>query len=539
MKGKGRADTKGDFGPLLAELQSRLKKVALGGGKKKIAAQHAQNKLTARERIAYLLDKQPQLMEVGQLAGEDMYAEYGGCPSGVVVGWVSGRQCVVVAGDATVKAGAWFPITAKKNLRAQEIALQNHLPIIYLVDSAGVFLPLQDEVFPDRDHFGRQFYYNARLSAMGLVQIAAVMGSCVAGGAYLPAMSDEILMVNGSGSMFLGGPYLVQAAIGEKADKEQLGGAHTHCAISGVADTRFPDDTSCLDAIKRSLARLGDATQSAGFDRSKSLPPARNPQDLYQIVSAARNKAYAMKEVIACMVDESKVDWFKAEYGATLLCGYARLEGWAVGIVANERQMVQKAKGERQMGGVIYSDSADKAARFVMNCNQRRIPLIFLHDVSGFMVGTRAEQGGIIKDGAKLVNVVANSVVPKFSIIIGNSFGAGHYAMCSRAYEPRFIYAWPSAAIGVMSGQAAADTLLQVRMARQKEAQVSEKEKALWRKEIQSKYQQSLSPYYAAARLWIDGIIDPIDTRRVLAQGIACANHAPIQSAFQTGILQT
>lgn len=530
------------FKQLCFQLRTREKKTALGGGEKKIEEQHQKGKLTARERINHLLDKNSRLLEIGLFAGDGMYAEQGGCPGGGVVaglGHVSGRLCVVVANDATVKAGAWFPITAKKNLRAQEIAMENRLPIIYLVDSAGVFLPMQDEIFPDKEHFGRQFRNNAKMSSMGIVQIAAIMGSCVAGGAYLPIMSDEAMIVDKTGSIFLAGSYLVKAAIGEVVDNETLGGATTHCEISGVTDNKFPNDEACLDYIRRLMDKLG-AMPSAGLDRGSSKEPAVKPETIYGVVPADRTKPYDTREVIRCLVDDSQFDEYKALYGQTLLCGFARIDGWAVGIVANQRNMVKNKKGELQMGGVIYSDSADKAARFIMNCNQRRIPLVFLQDVSGFMVGSKAEHGGIIKDGAKMVNAVANSTVPKFTIILGNSYGAGNYAMCGKAYDPRLIAAWPTAQIAVMSGAAAAKTLLQIRVstlkAQGKTIAPEEEEKLL--KEITDRYHEQLSPYYAASRLWVDAVIDPLETRNFISRGIEAANHAPLEK-FNPGVIQT
>jgi len=530
------------FKQLCFQLRTREKKTALGGGEKKIEEQHQKGKLTARERISYLLDKNAELLEIGLFAGDGMYVEQGGCPGGGVVaglGHVSGRLCMIVANDATVKAGAWFPITAKKNLRAQEIAMENRLPIIYLVDSAGVFLPMQDEIFPDKEHFGRQFRNNARMSSMGIVQIAAIMGSCVAGGAYLPIMSDEAMIVDKTGSIFLAGSYLVKAAIGEVVDNETLGGASTHCEISGVTDNKFPNDEACLDYIRRLMDKLG-ATPAAGLDRIAPKEPAVKPETIYGIIPADRTKPYDTREVIRCLVDDSQFDEYKALYGQTLLCGYARIDGWAVGIVANQRNMVKNKKGEMQMGGVIYSDSADKAARFIMNCNQRRIPLLFLQDVSGFMVGSKAEHGGIIKDGAKMVNAVANSTVPKFTIMMGNSYGAGNYAMCGKAYDPRLIAAWPSAQIAVMSGAAAAKTLLQIRVsalkAQGKTIAPEEEEKLL--KEITDRYNDQLSPYYAASRLWVDAIIDPLETREFISRGIEAANHAPLEK-FNPGVIQT
>lgn len=528
---------------LIFQLESRLKKVQAGGGSKKIEAQHHKGKLTARERISYLIDKSTYFLEIGAFAGEGMYAEEGGCPSGGVVsgiGYVAGRQCVIVANDATVKAGAWFPITAKKNLRAQEISIENRLPIIYLVDSAGVYLPMQDEVFPDKEHFGRLFRNNAVMSSMGIVQIAAIMGSCVAGGAYLPIMSDEALIVDKTGSIFLAGSYLVKAAIGEEVDNETLGGATMHCEVSGVTDNKYDTDEQCLDAIRQIVDKMGEQPK-AGFSRIEPVLPRKSVQELYGFVPADRVKPYDMLEIIERIVDDSRFEQYKSKYGQSLLCGLARIEGWAVGIVANQRKVVKSAKGEMQMGGVIYSDSADKAARFIMNCNQKKIPLVFLQDVTGFMVGSRAEQGGIIKDGAKMVNAMANSVVPKFTIIIGNSYGAGNYAMCGKAYDPRLIFAWPTAQMAVMSGASAAKTLLQIQVSTLKsrgEAVTPEAEKALLEK-ITRQYNEQLSPYYAAARLWVDGIIDPLQTRNVIAMGIAAANHAPVEKRYNVGVIQT
>ncbi len=522
---------------LIYQLREKEKKTRLGGGEKKIGEQHQKGKLTARERIAYLIDKNSAFLEIGVFAGDDMYTEYGGCPSGGVVtgiGFVEGRQCVIVANDATVKAGAWFPVTAKKNLRAQEIAMENRLPIVYLVDSAGVFLPMQDEIFPDKEHFGRQFRNNARMSAMGIIQIAAIMGSCVAGGAYLPIMSDEAMIVDKTGSIFLAGSYLVKAAIGEEIDNETLGGATTHCEISGVTDNKFPNDEACLDYIRSLFSRFG-APDRAGFDRVTPRPPREDPAGIYKYMPIDRVKPYDTLDVIKCLVDDSEFVEYKALYGKTLLCGYARIDGWAVGIIANQRKVVKTRKGEMQMGGVIYSDAADKAARFIMNCNQRKIPLVFLQDVSGFMVGSKAEHGGIIKDGAKMVNAMANSTVPKFTIIMGNSYGAGNYAMCGKAYDPRLIFAWPTAQIAVMSGASAAKTLLQIR-ARGKKLSGEEEEQLL--KEISDQYNRQLSPYYAASRLWVDGVIDPLDTRNAISIGIAAANHAPIEK-FNVGVIQT
>jgi 3-methylcrotonyl-CoA carboxylase beta subunit len=527
---------------LCAQLKSKAKKVMLGGGEKKIEEQHQKGKLTARERIEFLIDKNSDFIEFGLFVGEGMYKEQGGCPSGGVVtgmGYVSGRQCVVVANDATVKAGAWFPITAKKNLRAQEIAMENRLPIIYLVDSAGVFLPMQDEIFPDKEHFGRQFRNNAKMSSMGIVQIAAVMGSCVAGGAYLPIMSDEAMIVDKTGSIFLAGSYLVKSAIGEDIDNETLGGATTHCEISGVTDNKFPNDQACLNHIRELFNKIGH-NDMAGFDRVKSELPKEKPEEIYGLIPADRSKPYDMHEIIKRMVDGSEFDEYKALYGKTIITGFARIDGWAVGIVANQRKVVKTKKGEMQMGGVIYSDSADKAARFIMNCNQRKIPLVFLQDVSGFMVGSKAEHGGIIKDGAKMVNAMANSTVPKFTFILGNSYGAGNYAMCGKAYDPRLIYAWPTAQIAVMSGASAAKTLLQIRVASLKGQGkiISKEEEEQLLKEITDRYNEQLSPYYAAARIWVDGVIDPLETRKIISNGIAAANHAPVEK-FNVGVIQT
>ena len=528
---------------LIAQLQHKLQKVHLGGGEKKIADQHKKGKLTARERIDCLTDEGSYFLEIGAFAGDGMYEAEGGCPSGGVVagiGTVEGRTCVIVANDATVKAGAWFPVTAKKNLRAQEISIENRLPVIYLVDSAGVYLPLQDEIFPDKEHFGRMFRNNAQMSAAGIVQIAAIMGSCVAGGAYLPIMSDEAMIVEGTGSIFLAGSYLVKAAVGEDVDNETLGGAITHCEISGVTDNKYPNDQECLAAIRRIFAKMGHSP-IAGFDRAEPKPPALDPAEIHQILPADRTKPYDMREIIKRIVDASDFEEYKPQYGQTILCGTARIEGWAVGIVANQRIMVKTKKGEMQMGGVIYSDSADKAARFIMNCNQQRIPLVFLQDVSGFMVGSRAEHGGIIKDGAKMVNAMANSVVPKFTVVIGNSYGAGNYAMCGRAYDPRLMLAWPTAQIAVMSGSSAAKTLLQIQVAAMKakgETVSPEMENSILEK-LKTRYDSQLSPYYAAARLWVDAVIDPLETRRMLAAGIEAANHAPMEKRYNVGVIQT
>ncbi len=527
---------------IIYQLDTKAKKTKLGGGEKKIDEQHQKGKLTARERIEYLTDKGSDFLEIGLFVGEGMYKEQGGCPSGGVVaglGYVQGRLCMIVANDATVKAGAWFPITAKKNLRAQEIAMENRLPVIYLVDSAGVFLPMQDEIFPDKEHFGRQFRNNAKMSAMGIVQIAAIMGSCVAGGAYLPIMSDEAMIVDKTGSIFLAGSYLVKAAIGEDIDNETLGGATTHCEISGVTDNKFPNDQACLDYIRSIMGKIG-AFEKAGFDRVEPKAPAFNPKEIYGLFPSDRVKPYDTVDIIHRIVDEGSFDEYKALYGKTIVCGFARVNGWAVGIVANQRKVVKSKKGEMQMGGVIYSDSADKAARFIMNCNQRKIPLVFLQDVSGFMVGSKSEHGGIIKDGAKMVNAMANSTVPKFTIIMGNSYGAGNYAMCGKAYDPRLIAAWPTAQIAVMSGASAAKTLLQIRVASLK-AQgktIGKEEEENLLKEITDRYNDQLSPYYAASRLWVDAVIDPAETRKWISMGIEAANNAPVEK-FNVGVIQT
>jgi 3-methylcrotonyl-CoA carboxylase beta subunit len=528
---------------LVFQVKSRLKKIYEGGGEKSAAKQKEKGKLLARERIKYLIDKESEFLEIGAFAAEGMYAEQGGCPSaGVVcgIGYVSGRQCMIVANDATVKAGAWFPMTAKKNLRAQEIAMENRLPVIYLVDSAGVYLPMQDEIFPDKEHFGRMFRNNAMMSADGIVQISAIMGSCVAGGAYLPIMSDEAMIVDGTGSVFLAGSYLVKSAIGEDIDNETLGGASTHCEISGVTDYKHPNDQACLDSIRNIMSKLG-APENAGFDRIKPAAPKLNPEELYGVLPENREKQYEILEIIHRLVDDSEFEEYKQLYGQSIVCGLGRIDGWAVGIVANQRKVVKSKKGEMQFGGVIYSDSADKAARFIMNCNQKKIPLVFLQDVTGFMVGSRSENGGIIKDGAKMVNAVANSVVPKFTIIIGNSYGAGNYAMCGKAYDPRLIYAWPTAKIAVMGGSQAAKTLLQIQVASLKakgETITPEKEAALL-KETTDRYNSQTTPFYAASRLWVDGIIDPLETRKVISMGIEAANQSPITKRFNVGVIQT
>lgn len=526
---------------LVSKLNFRLEKIYQGGGTKKIEKQHKQGKLTVRERINYLIDEDSNFLEIGAFAAYEMYEEYGGCPAaGVVCGIanVSGRPCMIIANDATVKAGAWFPMTGKKNLRAQEIAMENMLPLIYLVDSAGVFLPMQDEIFPDKEHFGRIFRNNAKISSMGIPQIAAIMGSCVAGGAYLPIMSDEALIVKKTGSIFLAGPYLVKAAIGEDVDKETLGGSHTQSNISGVTDYEVETDQECLDTIKSLVDKMG-AFPDTGFDRIAAKKPKRDPKEIYEIFPESSSKTYDSRAVLECLVDDSELVEYKAGYGQTIITAYARIDGWAVGIVANNRQVVKSAKGELQFGGVIYSDSADKAARFIMNCNQKKIPLVFLHDVTGFMVGTRSEHGGIIKDGAKMVNAVSNSTVPKFSVVMGNSFGAGNYAMCGKAYDPRLIVAWPSAKIAVMGGAQAAKVLTQIQVSSMKakgETLDPEKEKALF-DSISNKYEEQTTPYYAASRLWVDAIIDPTQTRSVISKGIEVANKAPIEK-FNPGVFQ-
>ncbi|HQS56330.1 MAG: methylcrotonoyl-CoA carboxylase [Bacteroidetes bacterium 24-39-8] len=527
---------------LISKTNQHLQQIHLGGGAKSMAKQKERNKLSARERIAYLCDQESPFVEIGAFAGFDMYEAEGGCPAGGTVagiGYISGKQAVIVANDQTVKAGAWFPITGKKNLRMQEIAMENRLPIIYLVDSAGVYLPMQDEIFPDKEHFGRIFRNNARMSAMGITQIAAVMGACVAGGAYLPIMSDETLMVEGNGSIFLAGSYLVKAAIGENIDNETLGGAVTHTEISGIADYKFPTEEACLDHIKLLMGSLGDKPK-AGFNRTTAILPKKATEAILGQMPVGNAKPYDMLEVIERMVDDSKFDQFKQDYGKSILCGYARIDGWSVGIVANQRLVSKNKKGEMQIGGVIYNDSADKAARFIMNCNQKKIPLVFLQDVTGFMVGSRSEHSGIIKDGAKLVNAVANSVVPKITIIIGNSFGAGNYAMCGKAYDPRFIYAWPSARIAVMGGDQAANTLLQIQVStlKAKGQVISPEEEKKLLDTIKNRYEKQTSPYYAAARLWVDAIIEPTDTRKLISEAINAANHNPDIEAFKTGVFQ-
>jgi len=527
---------------LLSNLKNRFAQVKLGGGPKRIEKLHAEGKMTARERIDYLLDEKAKNIEIGAFVGDGMYKEHGGCPSGGVVvkiGFISGKQCIVVANDATVKAGAWFPITGKKNLRAQEIAMENRLPIIYLVDSAGVYLPMQDEIFPDKEHFGRIFRNNAIMSSMGITQIAAVMGSCVAGGAYLPIMSDEAMIVDKTGSIFLAGSYLVKAAIGETIDNETLGGATTHCEISGVTDYKAKDDKDALNRIKSIVGKIGDFDK-AGYNRVKAEKPALEPKDIYGILPKSRADQYDMYEIIKRLVDNSEFDEYKGDYGKTLITAYARIDGWAVGIVANQRKIVKNAKGEMQFGGAIYSDSADKATRFIANCNQKKIPLVFVQDVTGFMVGSKSEHGGIIKDGAKMVNAMANTVVPKFTVIVGNSYGAGNYAMCGKAYDPRLIFAWPSAELAVMGGTQAAKVLAQIEASSLKakgEVIDEVKEKELFDK-IKARYDEQVSPYYAASRLWTDAIIDPLETRNWISMGIEAANHAPIEKQFNLGVIQ-
>ena len=527
---------------LLANLKNNFAKVKLGGGTKRIEKLHAEGKMTARERIDYLLDTKAKSIEIGAFVGDGMYVEHGGCPSGGVVvkmGYIKGKQCIVVANDATVKAGAWFPITGKKNLRAQEIAMENRLPIIYLVDSAGVYLPMQDEIFPDKEHFGRIFRNNAIMSSMGITQIAAVMGSCVAGGAYLPIMSDEAMIVDKTGSIFLAGSYLVKAAIGENIDNETLGGATTHCEISGVTDYKAKDDKDALDRIKSIVGKIGDY-EKAGFNREKPQKPAFNEEEIYGIIPKLRTDQYDMMEIIKRLVDNSEMDMYKPDYGKSIITCYARIDGWAVGIVANQRTVSKTKKGEIQFGGVIYSDSADKATRFIANCNQKKIPLVFVQDVTGFMVGSKSEHGGIIKDGAKMVNAVSNSVVPKFTVIVGNSYGAGNYAMCGKAYDPRLIFAWPSAELAVMGGTQAAKVLAQIEASslKAKGETVDEKvEQELFDK-IKARYDAQVSPYYAAARLWTDAIIDPLETRTWISMGIEAANHSPIEKKFNLGVIQ-
>jgi acetyl-CoA carboxylase carboxyltransferase component len=528
---------------LISNMERKLEKIYQGGGKGRIDKLHEQGKMTARERIGYLTDKGSDMIEIGAFAGDDMYKEHGGCPAGgvvIVIGYVSGRQCIIVANDATVKAGAWFPITGKKNLRAQEIAMENRLPIIYLVDSAGVYLPMQDEIFPDKEHFGRIFRNNAVMSSMGILQVSAVMGSCVAGGAYLPIMSDEAMIVDKTGSIFLAGSYLVKAAIGESIDNETLGGATTHCEISGVTDYKCKDDKDCLDRIRNIFSKIGHF-DTAGFNREKAVLPEKDPKEIPGIIPDTRDKQYDMQEIIDRIIDGADFEEYKEGYGQSIICGLARIDGWSVGIVANQRKVVKSKKGEMQFGGVIYSDSADKAARFIMNCNQKKIPLVFLQDATGFMVGSRSEHGGIIKDGAKLVNAMANSVVPKFTVIVGNSYGAANYAMCGKAYDPRLIVGWPTAQVAVMGGAQAAKVLVQIEVASLKakgEEITPEKEAELFNR-IKDRYDSQTTPYYAAARLWLDAIINPADTRKWISMGIEMANHAPITKQYNVGVIQT
>ena len=528
---------------LISDLKRKHGKILLGGGKNKIEKEHKKGKLTARERINYLKDSDAEFLEIGAFAGYEMYAEYGGCPAGgVVTGitYIKNKQCIIVANDATVKAGAWFPISGKKNLRLQEIAMENKLPIIYLVDSAGVFLPMQDEIFPDKEHFGRIFRNNAQMSSMGIIQIAVVMGSCVAGGAYLPIMSDEALIVDKNASIFLAGSYLVKAAIGEEIDNESLGGATTHCEISGVTDYKCKNDQDALDKVRSIIDKIG-YSEKAGFDRKTPTLPKKNQKEIYGIIPRDRKKPYEIRDIIERLVDDSLFDEYKKEYGKSIVCVYARIDGWSVGIVANQRAIIKNKKGELQFGGVIYSDSANKTARFIANCNQKKIPLVFLQDVTGFMVGSKSEHGGIIKDGAKMVNTMANSVVPKFTVIIGNSYGAGNYAMCGKAYDPRLIVSWPTAHLAVMGGEQAAKVLLQIEKSslKSKGKKINlEEEKKIFQ-EIENKYNEQISPYYAASRLWVDAIIDPLETRKVISIGIEAANHSPITKKYNPGIIQS
>lgn len=543
MSSESGSATKHWLHSLIEEFGEIEEQIKQGGGSKRIEKQHAKGKLTARERINELIDEDSKFLELGLWAGYEMYEEEGGCPSGGVVtgiGEVSGRKCMIVANDATVKAGAWFPITAKKNLRAQEIAIENHIPLIYLVDSAGVFLPMQDQIFPDKEHFGRIFRNNAVISAKGIPQIAAIMGSCVAGGAYLPIMSDEALIVDGTGSVFLAGSYLVKAAIGEEVDNETLGGATTHTEISGVTDYKMKDDHECLATIRDLVDKLGPF-ETAGFNRKESVEPKRPASDVFDILPESRTSPYDMHELLECIIDEDSFTEFKKGYGQSLITGYARIDGWSVGIVANQRTVKRTKNGEMQIGGVIYSDSADKAARFIMNCNQKKVPLLFLQDVTGFMIGKRSEHGGIIKDGAKMVNAMSNSTVPKFTIVIGNSYGAGNYAMCGRAYDPRFMYAWPTAKIAVMSGASASKTLMQIQVAsmKKKGEEVSEEEQERIMKEVSDRYDHQTDVRYAASHLWVDGIIHPLETRERISSAISCANLNPEIKEFKTGVIQT
>ena len=525
-----------------ANIESKFRKIKLGGGKSRLEKIKSQGKLSARERVKNLVDDPDTIYEIGILAGEGMYKEYGGCPSAgviVVIGKVSGRYCVIVANDPSVKAGAWFPMTTKKNLRAQEIAIENRIPIIYLVDSAGIFLPLQEELFADKENFGRIFRNNAKMSSMGIVQIAAVMGSCVAGGAYLPIMSDEAIIVEKTGSIFLAGSYLVKAAIGENVDNEFLGGADTHCGISGVTDYKLKDDKAALDKIKSIVDKIGSYPK-AGFKRSETIIPEIEKDKIYSILPKKITQPYDSYELIDSLVDHNSIDEYKKEYGQTIITCYAKIDGWSIGIVANQRNMVKSKNGEMQFGGVIYGDAANKATRFIANCNQKNIPLVFLQDVTGFMVGSKAEHAGIIKDGAKMVNAVANSVVPKFTIIIGNSFGAGNYAMCGKAFDPRLIVAWPSAKIAVMGGSQAAEVLLQIEKssALKNGEELNEKKESLMKEKIKSKYDEKTDISFAASQLWVDAVIDPAETRSWISMGIEIADQSPIDSKFNMGILQ-
>ncbi len=528
---------------LLRKINAAGDKIKLGGGKKAIEKLHEKKKLHCRERVNLLIDKDSFFMEIGLFTAYGMYEEYGGAPSsGTIfgIGKVSGKNCVIVANDATVKAGAWFPITCKKNLRAQEISMENKLPIIYLVDSAGVFLPMQDEIFPDKEHFGRIFRNNAIMSSMGIPQIAAIMGPCVAGGAYLPIMSDEALIVDKTGSIFLAGSHLVKAAIGENIDNESLGGATVTTEISGVTDEKMANDEECIEKIRSLVSKFGETTK-AGFDRLESKPPAIETKEIYGILPEDSSKQYDTYELITRIIDDSDFDEYKPEYGKTIICGYARIDGWAVGIVANQRIVIKSKKGEMQFGGVIYSDSADKGARFIMNCNQRKIPIVFLQDVTGFMVGSRSEHGGIIKDGAKMVNAVANSVVPKITIITGNSYGAGNYAMCGKAYDPRFIFAYPNAQIAVMGGSQASNVLLDIKIGQMKKEgkEIHEEDKKKFLDEIKSRYEKQTDVLYAASRLWVDDVIDPAKTRDIISYSIELANNNPEMKQFNPGVIQT
>ena len=525
-----------------ANIESKFRKIKLGGGKSRLEKIKSQGKLTARERVKKLVDDSSKIYEIGILAGEEMYKEYGGCPSAgviVVIGKVSGRYCVIVANDPSVKAGAWFPMTTKKNLRAQELAIENRIPIIYLVDSAGIFLPLQEELFADKENFGRIFRNNAKMSSMGIIQISAIMGSCVAGGAYLPIMSDEAIIVEKTGSIFLAGSYLVKAAIGENVDNEFLGGADTHSGISGVTDYKLKDDEAALNKIRSIVDKIGSFPK-AGFKRSEIRVPENEKDKIYSILPKKITQPYDSYELIDTLVDHNSIDEYKKEYGQTIITCYAKIDGWSIGIVANQRNMVKNKNGEMQFGGVIYGDAANKATRFIANCNQKNIPLIFLQDVTGFMVGSKAEHAGIIKDGAKMVNAVANSVVPKFTIIIGNSFGAGNYAMCGKAFDPRLILAWPTAKIAVMGGSQAAEVLLQIQKssALKNGEQLDEKKESLMKEKIKNKYDEKTDVVYAASQLWVDAVIDPAETRSWISMGIEIANQSPMDRKFNMGILQ-